>query len=236
MSSAVRERCEAFVSARGTSGGFLYEVTIILFLGVLGGIVISTVQSSFFEWTLHRFWLHRPRPPAAAFTAHTLIHHQLCKYEDTFEMVEEEQREAMTFTWWSGPLLIAISVAPWIVLAWGLSALGLTLPYLGFLIAFAATVTLYYLGYEGFHYLMHKPMFPVVERTRFFQFIKKHHRIHHARMDRNLNVLLPLADYLTGTLVIEAVVPSTTSDSARQRARRHSNFGKRLRGEKESSK
>jgi sterol desaturase/sphingolipid hydroxylase (fatty acid hydroxylase superfamily) len=76
------------------------------------------------------------------------------------------------------------------------------------------------------HYLMHKPTFPFVERSRFFQFIKRHHRIHHVHMNRNLNVLIPLADLMLGTFVAEMPSARTTPESARLIARRHSSRGR----------
>ena len=75
---------------------------------------------------------------------------------------------------------------------------------------------------------MHKPRVAFIERSRWFQFLKKHHRIHHVYMNRNLNVLVPLADLVLGTLVTKAPVPQTTPESARTLARRHSQFAKRL--------
>jgi hypothetical protein len=195
--------------------------------GVLIGFFVGVVQSSFFEWAFHRYWLHRPWLPKECFTQHTLIHHQLCKFDDTFHIVEEEQHEALTFMWWGGPVLIAINIAPWVVLALALGAMGVALPYLAFLITFAATMSLYYAGYEGLHFLMHKPSFPFIERSRAFQFIKRHHRIHHVHMNRNLNVLLPLADLVLGTLVTQAPAPLATPESARKLARRHSRYGRR---------
>ena len=192
---------------------------------VLAGFLVGVVQGSFFEWAFHRYWLHRPWLPKDCFTTHTLVHHQLCKYDDTFHVVEEEQHEALTFAWWGGPVLIAIGLAPWVLLTWGLSALGVGLPYLSFLIAFASASILYYIGYEGFHYLMHKPSIPFIERSRVFLFLKRHHRIHHVRMNRNLNVLVPIADLLLGTLVTAMPVTQATPSSARRMARRHSKKG-----------
>ncbi len=201
-------------------------------LGVLGAVLtaglLAVIQSSFFEWAFHRYWLHRPWLPKDCFTTHTLIHHQLCKFEDTFHVTEEEQHEALSFVWWGGPVLIAVSVAPWALLACSLWFMGVMLPYVPFLVTFAAVVSLYYVGYESLHFLMHKPLFPFVERSRLFQFIKRHHRIHHVHMNRNLNVLLPLADLVLGTLVTEMPAASPTPESARQLARRHSRFGRRM--------
>lgn len=192
-------------------------------------LAIGIVQSSFFEWAFHRYWLHRPWLPKDCFTNHTLIHHQLCKYDDTFHAEEEEQHEALTFSWYAGPVLVALNTAPWALISWIVFSLsGVPLPYVAFCITFAATMGVYYLGYEGTHFLMHKPTFAWIERSRPFKFIERHHRIHHVRMNRNLNVLLPLADLLLGTLVTEMPVVGATPRAARQMARRHSRFGKNL--------
>jgi len=196
-------------------------------LAVFVAIPLATLQASFFEWTFHRFWLHRPWLPKNVFTAHTLVHHQLCKFEDTFQVTEDEQHEALTFQWWGGALLVGLNMVPWALILWGLAAFGIHLPALAILITGAAVVAVYYVGYEGFHYLMHKPSLGFIERSRFFRFLERHHRIHHYRMDRNLNVFLPIADFLLGTLVLEATVPVTTPPAARTLARRHSRGGPR---------
>ena len=195
-------------------------------LGVLIGFFVGVVQSSFFEWAFHRYWLHRPWLPKECFTQHALIHHQLCKFDDTFHVVEEEQHEALSFQWWGGPVLVAINTALWALVALALRAMGVELPYLAFVITFAATMSVYYAGYESLHFLMHKPSFPFIERSRPFQFIKRHHRIHHVHMNRNLNVLLPLADLVLGTLVTQAPAPLATPESARKLARRHSRYAR----------
>jgi len=197
-------------------------------IAIVAADIAATVQSSFFEWAFHRFWLHRPWLPKDCFTTHTLIHHQLCKFDDTFHVVEEEQEEALHFQWWGGPLLVSMNIVPWVLAAWGLAALGAQLPYLVFLIGFSVTAFAYYAGYESLHYFMHKPQIDFVERSRWFQFLKKHHQIHHFQMNRNLNVLLPLADLCLGTLVTTMPAPKSTPKSAPAMARRHSKVGKRL--------
>jgi sterol desaturase/sphingolipid hydroxylase (fatty acid hydroxylase superfamily) len=104
--------------------------------------------------------------------------------------------------------------------------MGVSLPYLAFVITFAVTMGIYYAGYESLHFLMHKPSVPFIERSRPFQFIKRHHRIHHFHMNRNLNVLLPLADLVLGTLVTQVPAPVATPESARKLARRHSRYAR----------
>jgi hypothetical protein len=200
----------------------------LIVAAVAAGVMISIIQGSFFEWAFHRYWLHRPWLPESCFTSHTLIHHQLCKHDDTFHVVEEEQEEALTFKWWGGPLLILINTVPWALIAWGLAAAGVSFPWVALIAGFAAGMSLYYLGYEGLHHLMHKPSIPFIARSRYFRFIERHHRIHHIYMDRNLNVLLPLADLCLGSLVTEMPAATPTPESARRLARRHSEFGRRL--------
>src|SRR5438067_13918893 len=108
-------------------------------IAIVAACIAATVQSSFFEWAFHRFWLHRPWLPKDCFTTHTLIHHQLCKFDDTFHVTEEEQEEALHFQWWGGPFLVSLNIIPWVLAAWGLSTLGAHLPYLVFLIGFSVT-------------------------------------------------------------------------------------------------
>ena len=201
----------------------------MLFVAFFAGAVLSLVQGSFFEWTFHRYWLHRPRAPKSFFVAHAMIHHQLCKFDDTYEIVEQEQREAMTFTWWAGPALLAANLGPWVVASLVLAAFGVSLPYVAFLLGFGVITTLYYIGYEGLHFYMHNPRGTWIERSWFFRAINRHHKIHHVRMDRNLNVLIPFADLVMGTLITDAVVPAVTPPTAREKARQYSRYGKALR-------
>jgi len=77
---------------------------------------------------------------------------------------------------------------------------------------------------------MHKPGIAWIERTRMFRFLKQHHQLHHSYMGTNFNVVLPLADWMLGTLLLEAPEPpKVTEPAARQVARRHSVWGRRLR-------
>ena len=202
------------------------NLLVVIPIAVVAGIL----QSTLFEWIYHRYWLHRPWLPPQMFTAHTLVHHQLCKHEDTFHITEPEQEEAMTFQWWAGFVLVSINMIPWALAALLLGRIG----YPGWTVmaTIGATIYVYYLCYEGFHYLMHNPRWPWVENAGWFKFIKKHHQLHHIYMGKNFNVVLPFADLLLGTLVLNDPQPArVTEPAARIVARRHSDWGKRLRAE-----
>ena len=206
------------------------EFPVLLLLLVPAVVLVVIVQASFFEWIYHRYWLHRPWLPPQMFTAHTLVHHQLCKHEDTFHVHDEEQEEALTFQWWGGPALIAVNLIPWVGVWWPLrDAMSLSF-FVVFLTTMVVTFFLYYAAYEGFHYLMHRPSIAWIERSRPFRFLERHHRIHHAEMGKNFNVVVPLADLVLGTLLLhDPLAPRTTSPRAREVARRHSRFGRKLR-------
>jgi sterol desaturase/sphingolipid hydroxylase (fatty acid hydroxylase superfamily) len=164
------------------------------------------------------------------FTAHTLVHHQLCKHDDTFHVHDEEQEEALSFQWWGGPALVALNLLPWMGAWWVLGSMGLALPYLTCVVTIAATIGTYYAAYEGFHYLMHRPTIAWIERSRPFRFLERHHRLHHVYMGKNFNVVCPLADVSLGTFVTrDPAPPIRTSSAARTIARRHSRFGRKLR-------
>lgn len=206
----------------------------MVIVGVLAGILVGVIQASFFEWTFHRYWLHRPWLPKNVFTAHTLVHHQLCKHDDTFQVTEEEQEEALSFQWWGGPFLVFINMIPWLLISWLLFAAHVSVPSIAFCLALGTTIMTYYVGYEGIHFLMHKPSIDWIQRSRVFKFLDHHHRIHHVLMDRNLNVLCPLADLCLGTLILEAPPVTATPEAARRLARRYSVFGRRMKSEGQS--
>src|SRR5262249_51371002 len=104
----------------------------VLLVTIVVGFAVGVVQASFFEWTFHRYWLHRPWRPKDVSTAHTLVHHQLCKHDDTFEVHDEEQHEALSFQWWGGPFLILLNLVPWSIAAAVLRASHVAVPWLPF--------------------------------------------------------------------------------------------------------
>jgi sterol desaturase/sphingolipid hydroxylase (fatty acid hydroxylase superfamily) len=81
--------------------------------------------------------------------------------------------------------------------------------------------TTYYAAYEYTHYLMHVPRGHLIERFRWFRFLREHHRLHHRYMLRNFNVLIPLGDICFGTLV-------TASGRYAKSSRRHRRFARKV--------
>ena len=84
---------------------------LFLSLWSLAGFVAEVIIASFFEWTLHRFVMHRPmgwlRYP---FQAHAVVHRQTFKADHTYHLHDDADKETIPMAWWNGPLLIAIGV------------------------------------------------------------------------------------------------------------------------------
>lgn len=163
-------------------------------LGFLAGVAFA----SFFEWTLHRFVMHRPVGPFRyPYVTHTLVHHRVFRADHTYHLQDEKDKSTIPMAWWNGPALIGLCVAPFIVVAvvsgkWGMAA--------GALVAFVA----YYTAYEYLHWCMHLPRQRHVERSGIFFRLNGHHLLHHRYMRRNFNVVLPLADLCLGTLMLRS--------------------------------
>jgi hypothetical protein len=167
---------------------------VTLAIEIAAGIIAFT-YSSFFEWYVHRYIMHvkRPFPLSDAFRGHTLVHHQIYRWDKSFEAQGPGRPQHVALRWYAFPVMI-VCHAPIFWLLQFLTHLPIMWPML-------IGCTLYFTGYEYTHYLMHVPKGHYVERFRIFRFIKEHHRLHHKYMLRNLNVFIPLADACFGTLV-----------------------------------
>lgn len=165
-------------------------------IGFIGG----TVFASFFEWTLHRFIMHRPVGPFRyPFERHALIHHRIFRADHTYHLINEEDKHTIPMAWWNGPVLIGVCQLPFIVAAivwqkWSL------------VVGASIACTAYYAMYEYMHWCMHLPRKRHVERSGVFFRLNGHHLLHHRYMHKNFNVVLPLADLLLGTLILRSKV------------------------------
>ncbi|MBK9138679.1 MAG: sterol desaturase family protein [Verrucomicrobia bacterium] len=159
------------------------------------GIVGGTIFASFFEWTLHRYVMHRPvRGFRYPYERHALIHHRIFRADESYHLLNERDKATIPMAWWNGPAMIALCELPVLAIAYAFGIWGLAA---GALVAFA----LYYGAYEYLHWCMHLPRRRVVERSGIFFRLNGHHLLHHRYMHKNFNVVLPLADLLLGTLL-----------------------------------
>jgi hypothetical protein len=164
------------------------------------GFVVTTIFGSFFEWTLHRFMMHRPFGKFTyPFERHALIHHRIFKADPSYHLMREEDKHTIPMAWWNGPVLIAVGLIPFVVASFyfgGWALLG----------GAALACSGYYAAYEYIHWCMHLPRKRYLERSGIFFRLNGHHLLHHRYMNRNFNVVLPLADLCLGTLLLRSKV------------------------------
>ncbi len=135
--------------------------------------------------------LHRPSLGLSyLFKGHAQVHHGLYRSDSAYVTGDREPEE-LTLSWWLLPALVMIHIPPAIglYLLFGLpSAFGLL-----------AAIILYHTAFEYLHYCMHVPQGRWFERRWLFRWINDHHMQHHRKHFTNLNVVLPIADYIFGT-------------------------------------
>jgi len=173
------------------------------FLVCLITVLAMLPYCSIFEWTLHRFFMHRNflgifKYP---YERHTVVHHHVFKADETYHLQKESDKETIPMAWWNCFVLAAVGTV--IPLKVGLA--------LGYPIAIPATavcvIFAYYGVYESIHWCMHLPRPErkrLMERCVPFRWLNGHHILHHRYMGKNFNVVLPLADLCFGTLILRA--------------------------------
>ncbi len=155
---------------------------------------VATVYASFFEWTLHRFLLHRPLGSFDyPFRTHTLTHHHIFNAFDGYHLQEEKHKDKVTFSWWNAPVLIGMQLP---ALYFIQKAVDFPVFWPGL-----AALAAYYTAYETLHWLMHVPGERWIVKTVAFRFLDRHHRLHHLFQYKNFNVVLPVADLILGTFI-----------------------------------
>jgi len=164
------------------------------------GFILGVVFASFFEWTLHRYVMHKNvkffRYP---FERHTLIHHHIFRADHTYHLINEKDKHTIPMAWWNGPVLVSCCQLPFLAAAIWFQKWGL-------LCGAAISCTIYYAAYEYMHWCMHLPRKRHVERSGIFFRLNGHHLLHHRYMHKNFNVVFPLADLLLGTLILRSRV------------------------------
>lgn len=153
--------------------------------------------ANFFEWTVHRFPMHRPLQPRIMYRNHAQIHHGAFTDED---MPIENARELWLIMMpWYTIVMLLVGASPVAVLA---ALLG-GLPLAGIFYVGALS---YFMFYETLHALYHLPPATLarwgIGGHGIFARLRAHHARHHAmrRMAHvNFNVTIPLADVVLGT-------------------------------------
>src|SRR6266850_5161917 len=164
------------------------------------GICLGVIFASLFEWTLHRFMMHRPIGRFTySFSRHALVHHRVFRADHTYHLRNEEDKYTIPMAWWNGPLLVLVTQLPFV-------GISLWTGKWGILCGSAAACAIYYSVYEYLHWCMHLPRKRHLERSGIFFRLTGHHLLHHRYMHKNFNVVFPLADACLGTLLLRSKV------------------------------
>ena len=158
---------------------------------LVGWLVLSCVLMSFIEHQVHKKLMHR-RSTASfkrTFEAHALVHHR--HYSEIFsdEPVARGEDEEIRLTVRKAPL----KAAPFAALIGLVSWQGAVI--------FVAVVVFHHWAWNQIHLEMHKPEQRNFSTWPIYRFLARYHCLHHRHMNRNFNVVFPLADYILGTSV-----------------------------------
>lgn len=159
----------------------------------LNGFAIAFLVNSFVEWGAHRWLLHSPALVRFAYELHDRRHHLIFGSDETYHAQSQEAEKHIKFSFRDYLGFLAVTTPLWVVLE-----LALRRPILaGGILATLSGLQLF----NSLHWRFHKPGGGWLEGTRFFRYLKEHHRIHHADTSHNLNVsFFPIADFCLGTL------------------------------------
>jgi hypothetical protein len=191
--------------AHGRTGVYVFphpsSLTTIA-LHILLTAPLSVLLITFGEHAIHRHTMHRKRFPSwvyrlnpdmsAQFHNHAVMHHGT--YYKDFD--HEPSAEGKFFN-------LRILPADTLRVLAGFAPVILALAFLVSLYS-AATLVLMVIAHNMLWSVVHVQMH-VPEGNRFFRnstyfrFIARHHFMHHQRMGKNYNVVVPLADFVLGT-------------------------------------
>jgi hypothetical protein len=182
-------------------------------LVMLSGAVTTALVFSAWEWGLHRYLYHRDRGPALrpVFLTHHRDHHYrfFPPWRLTSDTFDDGSAGAHPSVWTavlSGYLGRPVAVSDRLVylltgvgLIGGGGALVTGRPVFVAGVLFASIVI--GLLFTRVHAAIHHPgAHPRLETLPGFAFLARHHHVHHLDTEVNANFLLPLADWLFGTL------------------------------------
>jgi hypothetical protein len=197
--------------------------------GFVVGASVAVLFFSVWEWTFHRYLYHRVLAPVLRpiFLTHHRDHHfrHYPPWRFTGEVAEDGLSQAHASVWrqvlgrrsGGGPPI----PDRWVYLISG----GGVVAGSGWLLTgnpfFCAGVggagVVLFLLFGKVHGTIHRPgTHPHLEAQPWFAFLERHHYIHHVDTEANENFLVPLADWLFGTLRLSLTEEEKAEVQARQ--------------------
>jgi len=157
-------------------------------------VPIAFCVANAFEWWIHRYVMHRPRPGfMGIYKRHTLAHHQF--FTDAEPYLDDSRDFRITFfPPYALVAFICLSIPPAAIL------MAVGAPNAGWLLL--TTNVALYLNYELFHYCCHVRDDRIVRHIPLVNSLRRHHIAHHntaIMMERNFNLTYPIADWVFAT-------------------------------------
>ena len=172
---------------------------------VLLTLVVSLILLSIFEWSFHRYIMHKRVPWFDyPYKKHQIIHHRVFGWDDSYHLIFESQEEGdIKMELRTGVALILLAWSPDLLLAGILWIFGISIINIIVMLSTCLLVCIaYYVAYEYIHWCMHLPKNRRLEMSWVFQRLNGHHILHHRFMwKNNYNVVFPFADLIFGTLL-----------------------------------
>ena len=179
---------------------------------VLLTVIAGPFLLSLFEWTFHRYVMHRDLSWFGyPYERHAMIHHHIFRSDDSYHLQKESDKWTIPMAWWNIFPLFVIVMSPVALTALLMWILGVEESVCWTLLATSSLVSIAYYGmYEYVHWCMHLPRERRIEMSALFRRLNGHHILHHRYMVKhNFNVVFPFADWLFGTLLIRSQKPFT---------------------------
>ena len=174
---------------------FRFDVPALWYLGWSAlGFLGACLVNSFVEWFAHKYILHSDRIVKFAYQLHDREHHVLFGDGDTYHAKDDFMKKHVAFVPRDYIMFLLVTAPLWI-------GAELLLKRPVFFGGVAATLTGLQM-FNSLHWRFHVPSDTWFQRTRFFLYLKEHHRLHHGDTKRNYNVyFFPIADFVLGTLI-----------------------------------
>jgi sterol desaturase/sphingolipid hydroxylase (fatty acid hydroxylase superfamily) len=177
------------------------------------GVAMAALVFSVWEWSFHRYLYHRDRGGLLRplFLTHHRDHHFVYfpPWRLTSDTWDDGSAGAHPSVWTPvastllGRQVTVSDRLVYVVLGVGLIGGGgaLATGHWAFLWGTCAAGVVITLTFTRVHAAIHHPgSHPLLERLPWFPFLARHHDLHHLDTEANANFLLPLADWLFGTL------------------------------------
>lgn len=182
-------------------------------VAVAAGMTVASLVFSVWEWSFHRYLYHRDRGGLLRplFLTHHRDHHFVYFPPSRLTSATSQDGSAGAHPSVWTPVASALLGRPvtvsdrlvYVAVGAGLVGGGgaLVTGHWAFFWGTCAAGVIISLTFTRVHAAIHHPgSHPLLERAPGFRFLARHHYVHHLDTESNANFLLPLADWLFGTL------------------------------------